>query len=39
VVPGFANRLITVLARVLPRRMVLAMVDRRQQLRRPGSVF
>jgi short-subunit dehydrogenase len=39
VVPGFANRLITVLARVLPRRMVLAMVDRRQQLRRPESVF
>jgi uncharacterized protein len=30
VVPGFGNRLITVLSRLLPRRMVLAMMDRRQ---------
>jgi short-subunit dehydrogenase len=36
VVPGLANRLITVLARVLPRRLVLALVDRRQRGRQPG---
>jgi short-subunit dehydrogenase len=36
VVPGFANRLITVLSRILPRRIVLAMIARRQQSRRAG---
>jgi hypothetical protein len=34
VVPGFGNRLITVLSRLLPRRLVLAIMDRRQNARR-----
>ena len=33
VVPGFGNRLITVLSRLLPRRMLLDAVDRRQKQR------
>jgi short-subunit dehydrogenase len=37
VVPGPANRLISVLTRVLPRRLVLAAVDKRQTARRPAS--
>ncbi len=34
VVPGFGNRLVTVLSRLLPRRLVLAVMDRRQKARR-----
>jgi short-subunit dehydrogenase len=34
VVPGFGNRLITVLSRLLPRRIVLAALDRRQMRRK-----
>ncbi|HZS63016.1 MAG TPA: SDR family oxidoreductase [Xanthobacteraceae bacterium] len=34
VVPGFANRMVTVLSRLLPRRCVLAIMDRRQKRRR-----
>jgi len=33
VVPGFANRLVMVLARILPRRIVLGLVGRRQSQR------
>ncbi|RDV03970.1 SDR family NAD(P)-dependent oxidoreductase [Undibacter mobilis] len=33
VVPGFANRLVMVLARILPRRIVLGLVGRRQRRR------
>ncbi len=34
VVPGFGNRLITVVSRLLPRRLLLAMIDKRQMGRR-----
>jgi len=34
VVPGFGNRLITVLSRLLPRRVMLALIDKRQMSRR-----
>ncbi len=34
VAPGFGNRMVTVLSRLLPRRFVLAVMDRRQKARR-----
>jgi uncharacterized protein len=37
IVPGFANKLITLLIRVFPRRLLLAIVDRRQSRRRSAQ--
>jgi hypothetical protein len=37
IVPGLANKLITLLIRVFPRRLLLAMVDRRQSRRRSAQ--
>jgi hypothetical protein len=37
VVPGLANKLITVLIRVLPRRLLLRLVDSRQSRRRSAQ--
>ena len=37
IVPGFLNRLITVAIRLVPRRLLLAAVDRRQSRRRSAS--
>jgi short-subunit dehydrogenase len=37
VIPGFANKLITVLIRAFPRRLLLAIVDRRQSRRRSAQ--
>lgn len=37
VVPGFANRIVMVLARILPRRIVLGLVGRRQSRRAPAA--
>lgn len=37
VVPGFGNRLITVLSRLIPRRFLLAALDRRQESRRGAA--
>ncbi len=37
VVPGLANKLITLLIRVFPRRLLLAIVDRRQRRRRSAQ--
>jgi short-subunit dehydrogenase len=37
IVPGFANKLITLLIRVFPRRLPLAIVDRCQSRRRPAQ--
>ncbi|HEY1475403.1 MAG TPA: SDR family NAD(P)-dependent oxidoreductase, partial [Pseudolabrys sp.] len=36
VVPGFVNKLVVLLVRSLPRRLVLALVDARQRRRRPA---
>jgi short-subunit dehydrogenase len=35
VVPGFGNRLITIMSRLLPHRMLLAAIDKRQMGRKP----
>jgi len=37
IVPGAINRLITVLVRIIPRRMILGLVDRRQARRRSAQ--
>ncbi len=37
VIPGLANKLITLLIRVFPRRLLLAIVDRRQSRRRSAQ--
>ncbi len=37
VVPGLANKLVTVLIRILPRRLLLKMVDQRQSRRRAAQ--
>ena len=37
VVPGLANKLVTLLVRVLPRRLVLRLVDARQSRRRSAQ--
>jgi short-subunit dehydrogenase len=37
IVPGFLNRLITVLIRLIPRRIILAVVDSRQSRRRSAQ--
>jgi short-subunit dehydrogenase len=37
IVPGAANRLVSVLARVLPRRLLLAVIDRQQKARRVSA--
>ncbi len=37
VVPGLANKLVTVLIRILPRRLLLRLVDARQSRRRPAQ--
>jgi short-subunit dehydrogenase len=36
VVPGFANRIVSVLARIVPRRLLLRAVDGRQKARKPS---
>jgi short-subunit dehydrogenase len=37
VVPGFINKLITILIRIIPRRLVLRVVDSRQSRRRSAQ--
>jgi short-subunit dehydrogenase len=37
VIPGLANRLVTILIRILPRRLLLAIVDSRQSRRRSAQ--
>lgn len=37
VVPGFANKLVTLAARLLPRRLLLRLVDSRQSKRRAAQ--
>jgi hypothetical protein len=37
IVPGFLNRVITVLIRLIPRRILLAAVDSRQSRRRSAQ--
>jgi hypothetical protein len=37
IVPGAINKLITLLIRVVPRRVILALVDRRQARRRSAQ--
>ncbi|HXZ45667.1 MAG TPA: SDR family oxidoreductase [Pseudolabrys sp.] len=37
IVPGAINKLITVLVRIIPRRVILGLVDRRQARRRPAQ--
>ena len=37
VVPGFANKIVSVLPRLLPKSLVLALAERRQSKRRPSS--
>lgn len=37
IVPGFTNKLVTLLIRIIPRRLVLWVVDRRQTRRRSAQ--